>query len=643
MLNSDALGEGQLNRRNVAGGLVAALGAAAVLAPRKAAASNAISSPANVNTPVLAARGTVAQTLANHFSDTLNVRDFGAVGDGVTDDTAAFNALAAYVQSTVLLTTGSYGSVGISIALGRGMVYRLNGTWNLTAIRQINTVIEGNGSTIASHATGQPAVDALYSRFMRFENLTVIGDATNTPTTGIQFGRALTPNTVADCLVFANVTVTGSFTTASAYNLASEDVEFDHCRFWNAYQPGSGTNGSYCLIQDSANSFGIPASSAAIAAYIAANPSFSVIPANTPNSFNENLFNVCDFRHFATTYPGIPIYMAQCSRHRYNTSYLMGNGTTGIVMDCRYLDSTGVTSFRLLDLDIHCEVSTGPSTGLASVFRFQGAPATSGNVVTIRGFKFHDHSCEATTAVFTADTAGTYGTAIPTTAGIFLENVEIDTPAFTQACMMFDTPTVYNLQGRVHCDNGNVWNGPNIFNGIHQTTDVNNTTFGPGGQLIFDCSTGVTYFKGQFIQVGTATLNCKGNTFASQQRIRMYQEELDFLAPSSASTPAITIRGSTASTSADSDITSLTTGTELRFRTGGYTSIAQALYLDANQSVVAGKGNLAANATSGFLYIPLIAADPTGTPVSKSGFVPICFNPTDNKLWIYNQSAWVSK
>jgi hypothetical protein len=34
----------------------------------------------------------VARTLANHFADVVNVRDFGAVGDGVADDTAAIQA-----------------------------------------------------------------------------------------------------------------------------------------------------------------------------------------------------------------------------------------------------------------------------------------------------------------------------------------------------------------------------------------------------------------------------------------------------------------------------------------------------------------------------------------------------------------------
>ena len=42
--------------------------------------------------PVTATGSTTARTLAAHFADVVNVKDFGAVGDGTTNDTAAFNA-----------------------------------------------------------------------------------------------------------------------------------------------------------------------------------------------------------------------------------------------------------------------------------------------------------------------------------------------------------------------------------------------------------------------------------------------------------------------------------------------------------------------------------------------------------------------
>lgn len=56
--------------------------------------------------PVLAEGTTKPRMLKDRFADVVNVRDFGAVGDGVTDDTAAFKRAAS--AGTVFVPSGSY-------------------------------------------------------------------------------------------------------------------------------------------------------------------------------------------------------------------------------------------------------------------------------------------------------------------------------------------------------------------------------------------------------------------------------------------------------------------------------------------------------------------------------------------------------
>ena len=67
--------------------------------------------PANVNTaPVIATGSSTARTIANRFADTVNVRDYGAVGNGVADDTSAVQAAlsAAGSGGTVFFPAGTY-------------------------------------------------------------------------------------------------------------------------------------------------------------------------------------------------------------------------------------------------------------------------------------------------------------------------------------------------------------------------------------------------------------------------------------------------------------------------------------------------------------------------------------------------------
>lgn len=85
--------------------------------------------------PVLATNTAVARTLADRFYDTVNVKDFGAVGDGVHDDTeaiqAAFNACA----------------LGSTVDFGKGETYRVD-----PLISRNASVINLNGSAIVRRA-----------------------------------------------------------------------------------------------------------------------------------------------------------------------------------------------------------------------------------------------------------------------------------------------------------------------------------------------------------------------------------------------------------------------------------------------------------------------------------------------------------
>ena len=64
----------------------------------------------NINGLVKTAGSTTARSLANRFADVVNVKDFGAVGDGVANDTAAFQAAANVVGTgnPIFVPSGNY-------------------------------------------------------------------------------------------------------------------------------------------------------------------------------------------------------------------------------------------------------------------------------------------------------------------------------------------------------------------------------------------------------------------------------------------------------------------------------------------------------------------------------------------------------
>jgi hypothetical protein len=64
-------------------------------------------------------------------------------------------------------------------------------------------------------------------------------------------------------------------------------------------------------------------------------------------------------------------------------------------------------------------------------------------------------------------------------------------------------------------------------------------------------------------------------------------------------------------------------------------------FVDSNGNFVIGSAALATNATNGFLYIPTCAGTPTGMPAAFAGRVPVQYDTTNNKMYVYN-SGWKS-
>jgi hypothetical protein len=61
---------------------------------------------------------------------------------------------------------------------------------------------------------------------------------------------------------------------------------------------------------------------------------------------------------------------------------------------------------------------------------------------------------------------------------------------------------------------------------------------------------------------------------------------------------------------------------------------------DTSNNVTVGPGSIATNATDGFLYIPSCAGAPSGTPTTKTGFIPLVYDSTNNILYAYSGGSW---
>lgn len=65
--------------------------------------------------------GTVPRTIADKFQETISVKDYGAVGDGITDDTSAFEEIVASGYKRIYVPSGHY-KINSEMVLGNNVV-----------------------------------------------------------------------------------------------------------------------------------------------------------------------------------------------------------------------------------------------------------------------------------------------------------------------------------------------------------------------------------------------------------------------------------------------------------------------------------------------------------------------------------------
>lgn len=310
-------------------------------------------------------------------SSTLTPEMFGALGDGKTDDTVAFNKLFEVIRNSFVQANNSTTlpdiTVGYNVQLGKGRRYRIDGSINATGIWAHNWVIYGEGAVLEGYGSDKIVLDLTSSRFFTIHDLLIWGDSNSTPLVGIQVGRNDTQ--VTGNFHMSNVRAIGTFNRSSFYNYCAENAQYDHCIFWN----DKATSDSYAMIMDGNNTWGITSD------YQTIN-----VSSPQPQSFTLQQFNNCTARKQIS---GSTIWMSRTSGgHKYINSYAVSYDSVAIVISS---DNFGHSD---LYLDIHCETS-GVSPGVEGAIKFVGTTTDP----IIRDFSYLEHASHASDYIFDAD------------------------------------------------------------------------------------------------------------------------------------------------------------------------------------------------------------------------------------------------
>ena len=355
-----------------------------------------------------AGTGAVTRTMQAKAREILSVMDFGAVGDGVTDDGAAINLATARLRT--ILAAGS--SCELVFPAGN---YLTSIPLDFTNLRGAGgdhfSRVTGWGATITGTCTGKPIMDFLNTQHCQIEGFAIYGDTTNIPSIGIQIGRGEL-NGLGNPMTASNISIkfcrTNGYFSKACFASYSSEVHYQQSNTWrneidtnlpevgSLLDPSETLDCAYCMILDGDNVWDFDSD------YWT-----QEIASPKSTSFVVSLFENCSFMR-SVAGPTMWISTAVNRMKMVSCYSACKDGDSVVIYVPTY--TANPTIYRSIvdwDLDLHCEsdgTEGGPS--FRNVFRIipSTIPAGADLTLTWHRFRYLENNAHVDEAVIRFDT-----------------------------------------------------------------------------------------------------------------------------------------------------------------------------------------------------------------------------------------------
>ena len=288
----------------------------------------------------------------------VDLRRFGVVGNGTTDDSGAINDAIDFIRSENASANPHRMNV---ISCAPYATYLVEDSINMTQLQYVNVLVEGNNSTLVGKCSNYPVIDMLGSNFIKIRNLIINGDTTNRPSDGILYGRGIS-GTDAQENFFENIFFYGNYTNSCMSNLGSEISTLIKCHLQNGYVGGP------CYVADARNTRHITSQFFTV-----------TLAEDTLASLNDNLFLNCTFEQIGTSGGPAVVLKGTTNRFKFDSCYAQHHDDTNALCGCFLLEY----DHNSLHIDCHCEP---PTTSVRNVVL-----QTSSAAMTLRDFFLREY------------------------------------------------------------------------------------------------------------------------------------------------------------------------------------------------------------------------------------------------------------